>query len=172
MISSEPSAHSILAPSSAKSWSKCTMMVPYMRSNADRIPQDRGSVYAEEGSRAHDYAQKILEGSFSEADLPEEFAPVLEYTSRCKALMNRWQGTHFIEAKVSLFYYPNQNGTVDFALLCDNILIIRDLKYGAGVAVHAEENEQLAVYAQSLVVELSMLFDLRDDLPVDIGIIQ
>jgi hypothetical protein len=104
-------------------------------------------------------------------NLPPEFAPVLEYTSRCEALRNRWDGNDFIEEKVPLFYLPEETGTVDFALLCEQGLFIRDLKYGEGVPVDAEENKQLAIYAYSLVIELAMLYDLHDDLPVDIGII-
>lgn len=165
-------SHSRLAPSSSKSWCNCTASVQFIRVNKDRLPPDRGSVYADEGTQAHTYAEQILNGTLADADLPDQFAPVLEYTSRCKELANRWGGTILIEEKVPLFYLPEETGTVDFGLLCDNGLFIRDLKYGAGVEVHAEENEQLAIYAQSLVEDLALMYDINDNLPVSIGIVQ
>ena len=164
-------SHSKLSPSSANQWTQCTASIGFIAENANRIPPDRGSVYAQVGTQAHDYAEKILTGRMKVKSLPAEFSPVLEYTSRCNALKNRWAGNVFVEEKVPLFYLPEETGTVDFALLCDQGLFIRDLKYGEGVPVDAEENKQLAIYAYSLVVELQMLYDLHDDLPVDIGII-
>jgi hypothetical protein len=164
-------SHSRLSPSSASQWTSCTASIGFIAENAGRIPPDRGSIYAQVGTQAHDYAEKILTGRMKVKNLPPEFSPVLEYTSRCEALKNRWKGNVFIEEKVPLFYLPDETGTVDFALLCDQGLFIRDLKYGEGVPVDAEENKQLAIYAHSLVVELAMLYDLHDDLSVDIGII-
>jgi len=166
-----PSTHSILPPSSAKSWSRCTSSVHLMKTCADHIPEDRGSIYAAEGSQAHDYAEQILTGKLDPADLPAQFAPVLEYTSRCQTLRNRWGGIDLVEAKVPLFYLPEQTGTVDFALLCEQGLFIRDLKYGAGVPVSAEENEQLAIYARSLIDDLSLMYEIHEELPVSLGII-
>jgi len=164
-------SHSKLSPSSANQWTKCTASIQFIADNAKRIPPDRGSVYAQVGTQAHDYAEKILTGRMKVKSLPAEFSPVLEYTSRCEALKNRWDGNVFVEEKVPLFYLPEETGTVDFALLCNQGLFIRDLKYGEGVPVEAEENKQLAIYAYSLVIELQMLYDLHADLPVDIGII-
>jgi len=147
-------------------------MAPLLiQTHADKIPEDRGSVYAQQGTDAHNYAEAILLGNMSESDLPEEFAPVLEYTSRCKTLRNRWGGIELVEAKVPLFYLPEETGTADYVLLCEQGLFIRDLKYGAGVPVEAQNNPQLAIYARSVVDDLNLLYEIGDDLPVSLGII-
>ncbi len=166
--------HSILAPSSAKRWTRCTASVPYCQANAHRIPKDRGSVYAAEGTQAHEYGEMILKGTMKRAKLPAEFAPVMAYVDACETLLKQNRGDVYVEAKVPLFYLKEQTGTVDFALVGDNGIFIRDLKYGAGMPVDAVENEQLAVYAQSLVemAKLEPMYDIYDDLPVQIGIVQ
>ena len=164
--------HSILAPSSAKRWTSCTASVPYCIANAKRIPEDRGSVYAAEGTQAHEYAEKLLKGTMKPSELPEEFAPVMEYVNACKRIITEHNGEVLVETRAPLFYFPEQGGTVDFALIGDSGIFIRDLKYGAGIPVDAEQNQQLAIYAQSLIDEYSMLYAFDDDTPVQIGIVQ
>ena len=167
-----PTSHSRLSPSAAKSWSRCTAAPLLIQTHADKLPEDKGSIYAAEGTRAHDLAEAILTGKMPEADLPEQFLPVMEYVSRCRTLQNRWTGgITLIEAKVPLFYLESEFGTVDFALLHPEGLFVRDLKYGAGVPVEAENNLQLAIYAHSLVDDLKLLYEIHDDLPVSLGII-
>jgi len=82
------------------------------------------------------------------------------YVDRC----NNFIGEHFIEKRVAFDpWIPGGFGTCDF--ICVNpynyTLVIRDLKYGLGVKVDAEENKQLLLYAIGAYEELSLCYDIR-----------
>lgn len=167
-----PVAHSRLSPSAASRWTKCTASIGYCAANSHLIPADRGSVYADEGTRAHEWAEKVLTGQCRREDVPSEFEAVLVYTDECQLLHSRWSGEQFVEMRVPLFYLEEETGTCDYALIGDNVIHVVDLKYGAGVEVHAENNTQAAIYAQSFIKHMSMLYEFSDDMPVEIRIVQ
>jgi hypothetical protein len=82
------------------------------------------------------------------------------YVDRC----NDFIGEHFIEKKVAFDpWIPGGFGTCDF--ICVNpynyTLVVRDLKYGMGVKVDAEENKQLLLYAIGAYEEFSLTYDIR-----------
>ena len=54
----------------------------------------------------------------------------------------------------------------------DGRVIVRDLKYGQGVLVEAENNAQLAIYALSFIRANEDIYDFPPDTIVDIGIVQ
>jgi hypothetical protein len=166
--------HARLAPSDAKRWTNCTASLAYQEANADRIPPDTGSIYADEGTKAHDYAAEVLDGLTGIDDIPEDFRPHIGfYVDHCLALGGKGVEV-FVESKVPLFYDPDSTGTADFAAISEGRIEIRDLKYGAGVLVEAEANEQLAIYALSFVENLISegLHDFGDETTVCIGIVQ
>lgn len=164
--------HARLSPSAAKSWSNCTASISYIEANAHRIPKDDSSEYSREGTEAHDHASEVLLGVKTIDDVPENFRPyVAAYVDHCLALIPDGVAPQ-VEASIPLWYQPDQNGTVDFAVVTDERVIIRDLKYGAGVLVSAHENPQLAIYAYSLVKSLEDIYDFTPETTVDIGIFQ
>src|SRR5690606_17563391 len=63
--------------------------------------------------------------------------------------MREFGGVFHSEHKVDLSHWlgPDQFGTLDRGIYRDDLIIISDLKFGAGVPVHPEENEQLMLYA-------------------------
>lgn len=131
--------------------------------------------YAREGSRAHDFASDILNGEKMLMDIPEEFQhPVGIYVDHCFELMSDPEAMIYIEESVPLFYAPDDQGTVDFASVTPERVRIRDLKYGRGDLVNAEENTQLAIYAMSFVAHLEGigLIQFDPDTLIDIGIVQ
>lgn len=140
--------------------------------SVDRWSPDNGSVYAAEGTRAHEMAEKILRGEMKETDLDPEFACVLEYTSLCRVLQNRWGGEMFIESRVPLSYYPSEKGTVDNGIIGGDRICITDYKHGIGVNVDAEENLQLAAYGLSFLKYYEDYLDVTDDTVVEIRIVQ
>src|SRR4029079_12509676 len=84
-----------------------------------------------------------------------------------------------VESKIPLFYSPDENGTVDYLYARVGLngeieeIFIRDLKFGSGVPVDAEENTQLAIYAWSVILLLAnLLGDIPGHVPVSIGIHQ
>jgi len=165
-------AHARLSPSSADRWATCTASTAFIEENADRIPPDTGSRYADEGTRAHDYCEAVLTGKTSSHLVPEDFRPHVQfYVDHCLGLV-RENDAVFVEEKVPLFYSPKENGTCDFAIIRDGRVIVRDLKYGQGVLVEAEKNAQLAIYALSFIKANSDIYDFPPDTVVDIGIVQ
>src|SRR5690606_19680602 len=58
-------------------------------------------------------------------------------------------------------WVPEGFGTGDVVIIQDGLLEIVDLKYGKGVAVSAEGNPQLRLYALGAVNEFSALFDFE-----------
>ncbi len=140
-------------------------------------PQDRqdilrseGSVASRSGVRAHDFAEAILNGRMTKEELPDEFRHTVGgYVDHCMALVPEGE-TPLVEAKVPLWYSPTENGTVDFAVVTSDRVIIRDYKNGAGKLVHHEANLQLGVYALSLVKdhEDSGLMTFEPDTLIDI----
>ena len=167
--------HSKLAPSSASRWTVCTASPAFIEANQDRIPKDNGSAYADEGTLAHDWAKKILLGESEITDLPEDLVePVGFYLNHCRRIEESNGGTKFVERQVPLFYRPQDNGTVDFALLTAKALRFRDYKHGEGVTVEAKGNKQLAIYAFSLITDLEEmgLWEFPDEMLVDMGIVQ
>ncbi len=139
---------------------------------AQRWREDNTSVFAEEGTRAHDMGERILKGTMQITDLEPEFECVGEYTSLCKTLHNRWGGEMFVESRVPLSYYPKEKGTVDCAIVGGDRICITDYKHGIGVMVDAEENLQLAAYALSFLKEYEAALDVTDETIVEIRIKQ
>lgn len=171
-ISGSHNTHSRLAPSASERWTTCTASVPYATANAHRIPEDKGSVYADEGTKAHDYAASVLLGAMDIDDVPESFRPHVKlYVDHCRSL-ERPDAETIVERSVPLFYRTSDTGTVDFAVVGDGLVVVRDLKYGQGVEVEAEGNTQLAIYALSLVYSVEGIYHLPPDTTVSIGVVQ
>jgi len=164
--------HSRLAPSAAKQWVPCTASIKFIQDNQDRIPEDQPSVYANEGTIAHEWCSNILDGLNDISEVPADMQPhVAGYVELAERLTTK-KDNRFVEAKVPLFYKPEDKGTVDFALLSDERVYILDLKYGAGVIVEAKENPQLAIYAFSLIKEYKDLYEFTDETLVTMTIFQ
>lgn len=116
------------------------------------------TVYNVEGTQAHDYAEQILTGQKTLFDIPEAFQDAVGiYTQECQRLAEEFDGFEpFIEAKVPLFYNKAETGTMDYAVVSQDKVVLVDYKHGAGIYVEVFENPQLAIYAMSF---LQMLED-------------
>jgi len=69
-----------------------------------------------------------------------------------------------VEQRIDLsevFDLPGAKGTADCVVIDGDMLHVIDLKYGQGVAVDVEDNEQLMIYAAGAVREHSMLNDFK-----------
>lgn len=181
-MSGSSNAHARLSPSSSKCWTECTAQPKYMKSVEHLLPVEEESIYATEGTQAHDYAEEILLGLADLESIPEEFRkPVGVYVDHCNSFA-AGAVTTLVESKVPLFYSLEENGTCDFIAvhkLSDgrHKWIIRDYKHGMGVPVEATENTQLAIYAMSFLNAafkgtLAGLPTPSQLDPVDIGIVQ
>jgi len=139
-------AHALLGASKAHRWMRCPGSIAL---EAD-LP-DISSPHAEEGTRAHELAAIILEAQIPwcpndwDADMIDYVRSYVDYVTREAA------GHHLlIEQRVDysdVIGVPDSFGTSDAIILAGDTITIIDLKYGMGVRVNAEENEQLMLYA-------------------------
>lgn len=160
--------HAILSPSSAKRWINCTPSALLAEEAGSK-----SSVYAEEGTLAHEIAEyaltKYLEGEYD--PIVDDAVPLknehLENTlfsidmanhirSYCEFVigeayeMDRADNMckMFLERQVDITdFAPDSFGSVDVTLVSGKTIHIIDLKYGAGVKVYADMNEQMLMYA-------------------------
>ena len=141
---------------------------------SDGMPEST-SEYADEGTRAHAFAERWLlmhfaqHGSAPSPSGPEEieiFKHVKVYVDECSRLAGKGCKA-YVETRVTL----NQDvyGTADFIVWHPDThtLFVRDLKYGAGVAVNAERNLQLRIYALATLITMKL-----PATTVNIGIVQ
>lgn len=167
------SEHARLSPSAAHRWLRCPGSVMF-----EQDQPDRPSKYADEGTVAHWVAQQALSklmpcDSFTGMTVTSEDIPQLQHEILvdqemasyvqvyCDAVFNRLQSGSFllVEQKIQfghLVGVDDQFGTADAVIHCGRVLEIHDLKYGKGVQVFAEENEQLMVYALGKLDELEL----------------
>lgn len=160
--------HAILSPSSAKRWINCTPSALLAEAAGSK-----SSVYAEEGTLAHEIAEyaltQYLEGLYD--PITDEELPVNDEHIKnplfsidmanyireyCNFVIgeeyeiNKADGESkmFLERKVDITdYAPDSFGSVDVTLESHHMIHIIDLKYGAGVKVTADYNEQMMLYA-------------------------
>lgn len=160
--------HAILSPSSAKRWIHCTPSALLAEAAGSK-----SSVYAEEGTLAHEIAEyaltQYLEGMYDpiidealpikdehlknplfSIDMANYVRDYCDYVIGENYEMQKADGLSkmFIERKVDITdYAPDSFGSVDVTLESDKTIHIIDLKYGAGVKVTADHNEQMMLYA-------------------------
>jgi Protein of unknown function (DUF2800) len=140
-------AHSKFAASSSERWLNCAASVEL----AEKAPPQVSSIYADEGTKAHELCEKLLKG---EAHRPADYTKEMRdaahiYADYVNNIANETKGELVIETRSSLdFIHPDMFGTLD-AAVCDffNTLHIIDFKFGQGHAVDAVDNSQLAYYA-------------------------
>lgn len=167
--------HALLSPSSAHRWLVCPGSVTFCKDLPDTAGED-----AAEGTAAHTLAQKCLEqhkdavefiGESITVNLNTDNAKVFEVTEDMAAYVQVY--LNYIDRETSRFHAmyeqklplapitgeENSEGTADAVIFRDEELVIVDLKYGRGVKVYAEDNEQLKLYAAAAREEYSAIGD-------------
>ena len=168
-------AHSKYSPSSAHRYIACPGAVVLEQDYPDET-----SPYAEEGTLAHELAERILNGqTLCDADFDDENYPdmrdyVQQYVDQVLTAKTQLEGQGFdvqmyIEQRVdfsAIAGVEGQSGTADVVLLATDsesaVIEVHDLKYGLGVLVEAQDNPQLLTYASGVT------YALRDFIEVDI----
>lgn len=170
--------HAILSPSSAKRWINCTPSA-LLAAEAG----SKSSVYAEEGTLAHEIAEhaltRYLEGVYDpiideelpiqkdhfqnplfSIDMADYIRDYCDYVISENYEMQKADGKcrMYIERQVNITNFaPDSFGSVDVVLVSDKTIHIIDLKYGAGVKVTADHNEQMMMYALGALEGLGAL---------------
>lgn len=163
------------------------------------IPEEDDPDYRREGTAMHEAGEHCLrEGcdtweitgqTFNETVIDEPMADAIQvYLDRCRGDMDK-AAKHWIEFPISSPVHPDFYGSLDFGALIaipnrlaladmgldpSEVLKVRDLKGGEGIVVDPEDNPQMKYYAFGIIdgIERSSAITLRDDLPVELEIVQ
>lgn len=167
-------AHAILSASGAHRWMHCT---PSARLE-EGFP-NKETVYSKEGTKAHELAEQLLRDWYArdflggapdiskDKEMQEAVLPYVEYVAETflKARHESKDAVLFLEQRLDMrSMIPEGFGTGDAIIVSGNILHVIDLKYGKGVRVDAQNNEQLRCYGMAA-------FDMFQDLYEDIDTI-
>lgn len=164
-----PIKHAVLSASSAERWIKCP---PSALPNA--TVEDKGSVYAEEGTAAHALCEAKILRALGMSDEPEPHDETY-YNKEMEECAEGYKNfvldecakatspEIFIEQRLDFSeYVPDGFGTGDCVIISEDSLHIIDFKYGKGVEVNAENNAQLMCYALGALAIFSDLYEIND----------
>lgn len=158
--------HAKLSASSSARWLSCTASV-----KASENSVNKGSSFAQEGTRAHEVADMCLQsGNDAEhyvgqtVEGGEVTGEMAVYVQQYVDYIHDLKGVMFPEQRVDFSnYIPNGFGTSDAIVIdedkkhCD----IVDLKYGKGIAVYADNNTQGMLYAVGVLNDYCFIYDIE-----------
>ena len=176
--------HALLSASSAARWLACPPSARLEDKFRESCGYDNSSVYADEGTLAHEFAELnlrhlagridhktflcSLEALRSHELYSEEIEEEVEkYTTY---VMEAYEAAKtivpdpvlFIEEKLDFSHIVEKGfGTGDSGIIADGTMEIIDLKYGKGIKVEACENPQLKLYGIGALHSYEMLYDIR-----------
>lgn len=179
-------AHAKLSASGASRWATCPGSVQM----EDGIP-DKESVYAQEGTLAHEMSElklkhyldpkgfgkrklnaaikKLKENELYQAEMESYTDNYVDFIKE-KALSFPSNPYIEIEKRVDFSRWVDGGfGTCDCVLIHGSTLSIIDLKYGKGVPVSAEQNEQLILYALGAYDAFNLIYNLDK---IELNIVQ
>ena len=165
----ENRVHAVLSASSSKRWLNCP---PSAKLN-DEVP-DITTEYAKEGTNAHELAEyKVNQLLGIKSNNPTEnldyYNQEMEactdsYAQYIAEQMSRYSSpVVMVEQRLDFSrYVPDGFGTGDCIIVADDVLTVIDFKYGKGVAVEAEHNPQMMLYALGALEMFSILYDINE----------
>ncbi|MGJ8902495.1 DUF2800 domain-containing protein [Staphylococcus aureus] len=172
-------AHAKLSASGAKQWLNCPPSI-----KASEGITDKSSVFAEEGTFAHELSELyfslqydgLTQFEFNKAfqnykrnqyyseelrEYVEDYVAIVEEKYN-EALSRDKEVITLFETRLDLGkYVPESFGTGDVIIFSGGVLEIIDLKYGKGIEVSAIDNPQLRLYGLGAYELLSLLYDIH-----------
>ena len=124
-----PIQHALLSASSAYRWLKCPPSVMATKDIRDEPP---------------------LTGGFDAAEIDRHTDTYLYYVSEKIETIRKSSpdAAVLVEQRLDFSNYVKDGfGTGDLVIVADNVIQVIDFKYGKGVAVSAERNPQMMLYA-------------------------
>ena len=185
-INHKERAHAKLSASGASRWATCPGSVQM----EDGIP-DKESIYAQEGTLAHEMSElklkhyldpkgfgkrklnaaikKLKENELYQAEMEFYTDTYVDFIKE-KALSFPSNPYIEIEKRVDFSRWVDGGfGTCDCVLIHGSTLSIIDLKYGKGVPVSSEQNEQLILYALGAYDAFNLIYNLDK---IELNIVQ
>lgn len=166
------SAHAQLSPSSAVRWMTCPGSVRM----CEGIP-DTSSEASKEGTMMHTFSAMCLENNTNAADYigvvdyetdlilqAEQAEAIQEYVDTVRSIVTANYGKLLVEQRLPIGQLTGEkgaHGTADAVILTMDELIVIDAKFGRGVAVDAEDNPQLMMYAAAAFLEHELAYDFK-----------
>jgi hypothetical protein len=166
------SAHAQLSPSSAVRWMSCPGSVRM----CEGIP-DTSSDASLEGTMMHTVSAHCLTRGTDAAGYVgvtdpetglilqvEQAQAIQTYVDTVRDIVVTTGGALLVEQRLSIWHMTGEedaHGTADAIIMTMDELIVIDAKFGRGVAVDAEENPQLMMYAAAAYVEHELAYDFK-----------
>lgn len=167
--------HAYLSPSSAHRWLICPPIVQFEKETES---SSNGSNYTREGTAAHTLAEAYLTKRFGlmpaskvsklikEAKTSPYYDAEMEeaigyYCDLVEEHANTYDSPIIeLESKLDMSkWVPQCTGTSDVVIISEDTIEIIDLKYGKGVPVKVELNDQIMLYALGAYAKYSILYD-------------
>lgn len=176
--------HALLSASHAERWLNCPPSARLEEKFKETCGYPETSVYAEEGTLAHEFAELSLRIKSKKID-DTEYMSALEalrshelYSEEIEEQIEKYSTyvmesfevaksivpdpVLLIEEKLDFSHIVEDGfGTGDSGIIADGTMEIIDLKYGKGVKVEACENPQLKLYALGALRNYEMLYDIH-----------
>lgn len=178
--------HALLSASSAHRWICCPPSARLCSTIEEKedIYTKEESIYAREGTLAHKICELKLRQKFIDVSMTkEEFNEQMEelkhdelyqkemerYTNEyidyiTEVVYSKKEAPYITAEKKIDFsnYVPEGFGTADCIIIGNNTLHVIDFKYGKGVKVSVDYNEQLLLYALGAYVTYSFIYNIEN----------
>lgn len=165
-------AHALLSASSSERWLACPPSAM-----AAELYSKKSTEYTREGTLAHEVAEMVartdakitpdfiadLRNWIGSEDIDQEMVECAEgYRDYIQEQTKSDTAVVLLEQSVDFSpWVPDGFGTADCIILQGNTMDVIDYKYGKGVAVSAEDNSQMRLYALGALNEFGFAYDIE-----------
>lgn len=151
-------AHAVLSASSAHRWIACPSSAA-----AALLYENRDTEFTKEGTVAHEVAEAVANGGTPSGEevTQEMIECATGYRDYIQERLTNNAPTVLLEQRVDFSrWVPGGFGTADCIIVQGGTVSVIDYKYGQGVAVSAEDNPQMRLYALGAYDLLSDIYDI------------
>ena len=162
-------SHAVLSASSSSRWLACPPSAQLCAALPDTVTD-----YALEGTCAHELAeykvQRLLGNpasnptenlDFYDTEMEDCTDSYAQYIAELLATLQ--EPMVLVEQRLDFSHYvPDGFGTGDCVIVADSVLTVIDFKYGKGVAVSADHNSQMMLYALGALELFDALYDIAE----------
>ncbi len=162
-------SHAVLSASSSSRWLACPPSAQLCAALPDTVTD-----YAREGTCAHELAeykvQKLLGNpapnpaenlDFYDTEMEDCTDSYAQYIAELLSTLQ--EPMVLVEQRLDFSrYVPDGFGTGDCVIVAENVLTVIDFKYGKGVAVSADHNSQMMLYALGALELFDALYDIAE----------